>query len=315
MNRPDGEKELVTVVIPAFRARNYIVEALESVRAQTYSSWELVVVDDCSPEPVEDLVNAFAATVPQNRVRLLHHDENQGWAGTINTGIRAATGEYVAFLDHDDLWRETYLADAMKAMKSESADLAYCDVELFREKPGDFPDAQASDPQRWGPFPDSLYAHNFIQPSGVVMRKRTLEQLGLLDTVPEKRTCEDLDLWLRAAGQGVKFARISKPNLLYRKHPQALTSNARRIAAAKAHVICRNLATVRQVPFSFRLKRARIICAEAAKSYGWEQPSKAAYFYKLSFHTCPRFEKTWMKHALAYIFYRTISWFRADRPG
>lgn len=301
------QKGLVTVVIPAFNARRYLPETLESVRAQTYPSWEIVVVDDCSPEPVDDLVTAFAATVPENRVRLIRHSENKGLGATRNTGIRAAAGEYVAFLDHDDLWRKTHLSEAIELMGSEAADLAYCDFELFQEKPGDLPGSSVSESQHWGPFPDSLYTHNFIQPSGVVMRKRALDELKLFAIDPLIRMCEDLDLWLRAAGRGFKFVRIPKPNLLYRKHAQAATSNPRRMAEAKAHVICRNLSTIPQVPFSFRLKRMRIACAEAARNHGLEQPAKAAFFYGLSFRECPRLEKVWMKHAVAYFFYRTMS--------
>jgi hypothetical protein len=301
---PDGEKGLVTVVIPAFRARRYLPEALASVRAQTYRAWEIIVVDDCSPEPVDDLVKTFAATVPENSVRLIRHPENKGLGATRNTGIRAAAGEYVAFLDHDDCWRETHLAVAVQALESETAALAYCDFEQFEEKPGDLPGALSADPQPWGPFPGSLYVHNFIAPSGVVMRKRTLEELNLF---AEIRACEDLDLWLRAAGRGVKFVRVPKPNLLYRKHPQAATSSPRTIADARAEVICRNLATVPQVPFSFRLKSLRTACTEAAKGHGREEPARAAYFYALSCRQGPRLEMVWMKHALAWFFYRTLA--------
>jgi GT2 family glycosyltransferase len=307
VNPEPGEKGLVTVVIPAFRARRYLPEALASIRAQTFRAWEIIVVDDCSPEPVDDLVNAFAATVPKNVVRLIRHPENKGLGATRNTGIRAAAGEYIAFLDHDDCWRETHLADAVQALESETAALAYCDFELFEEKPGDRSGTLSAGPQPWGPFPGSLYVHNFIPPSGVVMRKRVLEELNLFATDPEIHMCEDLDLWLRAAGRGVKFVRVPKPNLLYRKHPQSATSSPRTIADAKAEVICRNLTTVPQVPFSFRLERLRVVCTEAAKGHGWEEPARTAYFYALSCRQGPRMEIVWMKHALAWFFYRTLA--------
>ena len=310
-----GQKVLVTVVIPAFRARRYLPEALASVRAQSYSSWEVVVVDDCSPEPVDDLVSAFAATVSGNRVRLIRHSENKGLGATRNTGILAANGEYIAFLDHDDIWRETHLEDAIAAMESEAAGLVYCDCEMFREKAGDLPKVPVVKAQTEGAFPASLYMHNSTAPSGVVMRKRVLEELKLFATDPEIHMCEDMDLWLRAAGHGVKVARVPKANLLYRKHPESATSNPRLISEAKAHAIHRNLHTLSQVPFSLRLKRTRIVCAEAARYNGLENPAKAAYFYGLSVRTNPRLERVWIKHLLAFLFYRTMSLFRPMPSG
>lgn len=290
------KREMVTVAIPAFRARNYIVEALESVRQQGYPSWEIIVVDDCSPEPVDDLVNTFAATVPNHSVRLIRHSKNSGPSATRNTAILAANGEYVAFLDHDDVWREDHLEDAMAAIELEPADLAYCDFELFQERPGDLPNEATYGPERWGPFPESLYNHNFIPPSSVVMRKSALEQLGLF---AELRACEDLDLWLRAAGYGCKFVRVPKRNLLYRKHPASATNNPRNINAAKAHVLCCNVGTVSEVPLAYRRHRACTVCAEAARAYRTDEPLRTAHFYFLSFRTDP----SRLKHLCAALYY------------
>jgi glycosyltransferase involved in cell wall biosynthesis len=308
-----GQKDLVTVVIPAFRARRYLPEALASVRAQTYRAWEIVVVDDCSPEPVDDLVKIFAGTVPKNVVRLIRHPENSGQGAARNTGIRAAAGKFIAFLDHDDWWRETHLADAVQRLESETAGLAYCDFELFEEKPGDQPGTQSADPQQWGSFPDSLYVRNFIQPSGVVMRKRVLEELGLFEPNRKLQSVEDWDLWLRAASRGVKFVRVPKPNLLYRQHSESATANRRLMNGAMADVLCRNLDTLPQVPFALRLQKTRNMCAEAARGYGLENPTKAAYFYALSVRTHPRLNKTWTRHFLAFLFYRTMSLVRTSR--
>jgi teichuronic acid biosynthesis glycosyltransferase TuaG len=299
----EGKKGLVSVVIPAFRARRYIAEALESVRAQTYSSWEVIVVDDCSPEPVDDLVKTFAATVPRNCVRLIRHSENKGLGAARNTGILAAAGEYVAFLDHDDVWRKTHLEDAIKMLKSEKANFAYCDFEVFQKKAGDLPQNPDHSADFWGKFPASLYVHNFMPPSGVVLCKQTLEKLELFATAPELHMCEDLDLWLRAAGQGVKFARVRKPNLLYRKHLQAATSNLRIISSAKAHVLCRNVKTVSEVPLRFRRQRACIACVEAAKECRTNDPAWAAYFYLLSFQT----DRKRLKHLCIAAYYLIIS--------
>lgn len=93
---------LVSVETPAYNCEAYIGEAIESVRAQTYADWEMVVVDDCSTDGTAGAVRAYSESDP--RVRYVHLPENSGAAAARTLAMRLAEGEYIAFLDSDDLW-------------------------------------------------------------------------------------------------------------------------------------------------------------------------------------------------------------------
>ena len=98
---------MVSVIIPAYRAARYIAQALDSVVAQTYGPVEIIVINDASPdsEELEHVLSRFG-----ERVRYLRREANGGPGVARNTGIMAAGGEYLAFLDADDYWDHTFLA-------------------------------------------------------------------------------------------------------------------------------------------------------------------------------------------------------------
>ena len=89
---------LITVVIPAYNQANYLAAAIQSVLAQSYPNWELLVVNDASPDATNQIVGQFS----DPRVRLLIHEQNRGLPAARNTGMRAAQGDIIALLDADD---------------------------------------------------------------------------------------------------------------------------------------------------------------------------------------------------------------------
>lgn len=105
---------LVTVIIPTHNRPDLLEEAISSVLDQTLTDWEVIVVDDCSVPPVDpqQLQKKIGA-----KVRVLHHTIAQGGAAAKNTGIKAANGKYIAFLDDDDLYAPTYLENAISTLK------------------------------------------------------------------------------------------------------------------------------------------------------------------------------------------------------
>src|SRR5262245_29166396 len=100
---------VVSIVIPAYKADHYLPDALQSVRNQTFKDWELIVVEDGTRDNTEKLVRDFAETVLPRRVTYLRHDKNQGLPATRNAAIQAAKGEFIALLDHDDIWNDNHL--------------------------------------------------------------------------------------------------------------------------------------------------------------------------------------------------------------
>ena len=111
-----ADEHTISVVLPTYGRPAYFEDAVESVVAQTYPAVELVVVDDCSPEPVAPLLDGVDTGGID--VTLVRHEENRGAAAARNTGIDAARGRYVAFIDDDDVWLETKLERQVATMTS-----------------------------------------------------------------------------------------------------------------------------------------------------------------------------------------------------
>lgn len=115
-SRPAREPGTVSVVVPTYGRPEFLIDALRSVEAQTYEDVELVVVDDHSPEPVAPLVNELSLDVPS--VRVFRHDDNRGANAARNTGIEAANGDFLAFLDDDDYWKPEMVARQLAALRA-----------------------------------------------------------------------------------------------------------------------------------------------------------------------------------------------------
>lgn len=111
----------VSVIMPAYNSRATIAESIQSVIDQTFSDWELLVIDDCSPEPIADIVESFH----DERIRYIRLAENQGVAVARNTGIVKAKGRYIAFLDSDDLWLPEKLSAQLHFMKEHQYAFTY----------------------------------------------------------------------------------------------------------------------------------------------------------------------------------------------
>jgi glycosyltransferase involved in cell wall biosynthesis len=237
MTDPIVTHPLVSVIIPAYKARNFLRESLASVAAQDYPNLEVWVIDDKSPEPIEDIVSGYRQNPEAPLLEVIRHEANQGLGGARNTGIKAARGEFVAFLDHDDLWCPGHVSELMAWMTAENADFGFCSVMQFRDDPADVLGV-------WGPndqimdetLPFRLFRSNFITPSAVIARRSTLLALGGFGTDPDLHMCEDLDLWLRALEAGARFAHSTLPTAYYRKHDSAATSRQGYMAYQSAHV-------------------------------------------------------------------------------
>lgn len=227
----------ISVIIPAYKARKYLPECLESIGGQTLQPAEVLVIDDASPEPVDDIVAGFSSREGYPPVRLIIHEKNQGLGGARNTGIREASGEWIALLDHDDLWAPDHLKSLVATVEAHAADVAFCSVKQFREDPEDaLP--------HWGPLASEdfsnlavkLYFRCFITPSATLIRRSLLLTHGGFNDDPRVHMCEDLDLWLRLIESGARFAYADSPTGYYRQHAEAATSRPGYMACQAAFV-------------------------------------------------------------------------------
>lgn len=122
---------LVSVVMPAYNAAPYLRAAVASVQAQTHRDWELIIVDDCSPDDTYTIAEGLAKE--DSRIRPFRNPRNSGAAATRNYGVSQSRGAYVAFLDSDDTWRPEKLERQLARLRSAGADLCYTSYALVSE--------------------------------------------------------------------------------------------------------------------------------------------------------------------------------------
>ncbi len=124
----------VSLIIPVYRVESYIAQCAESLLAQTYRPLELIFVDDCSPDGSIDRLKEVLVENKDVEVKIVRHDHNQGSAAARNSGLMAATGDYISFADGDDWVEPDYVADMVDMMQREELDIGYCDYyETFED--------------------------------------------------------------------------------------------------------------------------------------------------------------------------------------
>ena len=177
----------VTVVMPCYNSADTLPRAIESVVAQSHAAWQLIVVDDGSDEPLDEV----QARYPDPRITFVRLPSNQGSAGARNAAVPLVQGALVAFLDADNYWDHRFLAVMASALEaSPDRDMAYCG-QYLREDP-----AGTAIAVRMGGFnPSLLENENYIDMNCVIIRRQALDRLDWFD--PSLVALQDWDLFLR----------------------------------------------------------------------------------------------------------------------
>jgi glycosyltransferase involved in cell wall biosynthesis len=192
----------VSVIIPAFNAASYVGAALQSVFAQTFAGYEVILINDGSSD-TEQLERVIQPLL--SRITYLTQ-ENRGPSGARNLGIRHARGEWLAFLDSDDVWMPNYLAEQLRFLAADRAmDMVYCDATLEGEIGTVGKTFMQLCPSN-GPvtFESLLEEQTQVLTSGTVVRRESVMRAGLFDEAIHRS--EDHDLWLRIAFAGGKIS-------------------------------------------------------------------------------------------------------------
>lgn len=225
----------VSIVIPFLNSEHFLAEAIESVLAQTYTSWELILVDDGSSDGSTNIARGFVERTP-TRIRCIEHPNhgNRGTAASRNLGILNSQGEYIANLDHDDIWTKTKLEaqvrildhnpmiamtfgpmmlwHSWKCIKNEKADR----IQQFT-----FRTNQVIEP----PTFVSLLLTGKNDPHGYLMRRSAFEDVGGYEE--DVGICEDWGLYLKIALRHQIFVSANY-NYCYRQHSDQICSIFRR---------------------------------------------------------------------------------------
>lgn len=223
----------VSVVIPAYNAALFINEALASVFAQTFTDYEVIVVNDGSPDTA-DLERTIAPWL--GRIIYLKQD-NRGPGGARNAAIEVARGEYVAMLDSDDAWLPEYLAEQLRVINANpNVDMVYADARFFGDTGFAGRTFMQCSPSR-GPvtFESLLRYESSIITSCSVVRREALISAGLFD---EKFIrCEDFDLWLRLTHQGRRIVYQTQVLGRHRAHDASLAADAIKMVESQMEVL------------------------------------------------------------------------------
>ena len=120
---------MISIITTSYNYGEYISETIKSIQAQSYSDWELIIVDDSSEDNSVEIIKSFCK---DKRIKLICHDKNKGLTQSVKTGLKYAKGEWIAFLESDDLWRENTLEERVRAIKNNpQVGVIFNDVEEF----------------------------------------------------------------------------------------------------------------------------------------------------------------------------------------
>jgi glycosyltransferase involved in cell wall biosynthesis len=206
---PEGSEPSVSVVMAAKNYARFLPAAVESVFAQTFADWELVIVDDGSTDHTPDAVKPFLA---DRRVRYARADK-LGQSRAKNLGIRLGRGEFVAFLDADDAWEPTKLEKQLALFCDRpEAGVVFCKRTLIDEQGNTIPARPTPTPPRGRVLPH-LFVQNFVCFSSAVVRREVFSRVGAFD--PQWDLAIDFDLWLRVA-RHYEFDSVDEELVKYR---------------------------------------------------------------------------------------------------
>ena len=220
-SKADAKAPLVSVIVPAYRVAQFIAATLDSILAQTFQDFEIIVVNDGSPdsEELERVLEPY-----QSRILYLRQ-ENQGPSGARNTGIRASRGAYIAPLDADDLWNPEHLAAQLAVLEADpNLDMVYADARIFGNVPEAGKTLMALRPSRGEVTLERLVTQECsVNICACLIRREILFRAGLFD--PTLRGTEDIDMWLRIVIHGGRITYQRRALAQYRRHPGGLSSN------------------------------------------------------------------------------------------
>lgn len=183
------DKELVSVVIPTYNRANVIADSIYSVLNQTYSSLEVIIVDDCSSDDTESIIKK----INDSRIKYIKLTKNRGACVARNTGIRCAIGEILAFHDSDDIWKPNKLEIEVTALNKNKADVVFCAINRHNYNNCDeiFPVLQEGFKTH-----KEIVEGFFVSTQTIVGRKKVFEKYQFDENV---RRMQDYDLMIRIA--------------------------------------------------------------------------------------------------------------------
>jgi glycosyltransferase involved in cell wall biosynthesis len=256
----DGEEPLVSVVVPTYNRHDRLKRAIESVADQTYQPIEVLVVDDCSDVPVEDHLNddydrTFA------RFEILRHDENRGGSAARNTGMEAASGEYIALLDDDDRWRPPKIEWQVEGFREADVGVVVTGSKVVDEHGNAIFTYEPEMVSGTSPLTKQLLCRNVVGScSAVMVDSDVLDAVGTFDE--RFPSWQDLEWYIRLS-RHTKFGAVCEPLLVYSRGANERVSD--------------DLDTIKDETYPLFLEKFRPVAAEYGPVFERKMRAWAAY--------------------------------------
>jgi glycosyltransferase involved in cell wall biosynthesis len=207
----------ISVVIPTKNRAHYVSSAIRSVLCQTYKDFEVIIVDAASTDNTEEVINKLH----DERIRRFCEKKDRGVSASRNLGIVLSRGEFIAFLDDDDLWTQRKLEKQLELIRSNpNTGAVFSGSYIFRD---DGKLIGSYLPSVRGKIFPRILERNYVgNCSGVLVRREAFDKIGFFDeSLP---AAEDWDMWIRLA-KHYEFDYVNEPLFLYRIHERRITMN------------------------------------------------------------------------------------------
>lgn len=212
---------LVSIITPSYNASRFIEQTIQSVLAQTYQNWEMIIVDDGSKDHSVEIINRYAES--DHRIKLIQNQTNKGAAETRNVAIRVAKGDYIAFLDSDDLWVPEKLEKQLHFMEKNGVAFSFSAYEVIQENGTSTHKIIAVPPQ----IDYEGYLRNtIIGCLTVVINRKTVGDFEM----PNIKSSHDMALWLLIMKRGYKAYGLQENLAKYRLVATSNTAKKSKVA-------------------------------------------------------------------------------------
>lgn len=211
-------KDLVSIITPVYQCERFIEHTIKSVQSQTYQNWEMLLVDDCTPDNSPAIIEKLAAS--DSRLKYIKLKENSGAAVARNAALEQAKGRYIAYLDADDVWFPNKLESQIDFMNANDVQFSCCDYEKIEE--------DGTKLNKIVHMPKTityqqLLRNTIIQTVGVIVDLDKVDRKLLV--MPNVRRGQDSATWLQMLRNGVVFTGQNEVLAQYRRVSRSLSAN------------------------------------------------------------------------------------------
>lgn len=209
----------ISIVVPVYNAEKYIEQTISMVQRQTFTEWELILVEDCSKDGSRQVLEKVRTRLNDPRIRVICKEKNEGAAKARNTGLMEASGRYLAFLDADDIWKETKLEKELAFLQKKNAAFVFTAYE-FGDEQGNGTGKVVTVPETLS-YKQALSRTIIFTSTTLFDLEKTGKDLLVMPNVPS----EDSATWWQILRAGYVAYGYPEVTTVYRRPPKSLSSN------------------------------------------------------------------------------------------